>query len=173
MRNLGGPAYALRTAPDGELREKDSAYDMRELGDVTTAVGHVYFHPGTRKPPIPPAAEVEAFAAANPDLPIVVDYTHSSPCEVPHIVLARFVEHGDGRIGLDRNGNVFVSLFTIAADNYSRAFDPATHIKGGDQKEGVDIFDWEMVNFDSQFRKKHLSETYRCIYGVLRSLAAT
>jgi hypothetical protein len=143
---------------------------MRELGDACTSVGHVYFHPDTRSPPIPPFAELEAFIAANPEIPVVVDTDRKTPCEAPHILLATFVIHNDGSIGLDRNGNVLISLYTIAADCYSRAFDPATHVKNGEQKEGVDIFDWGMCNFDSEYRSPQLRETYRRIYRDLREL---
>lgn len=83
-------------------------------------------------------------------------------------MLARLVSNDSGEFGLNPNGNPLVSLFTIATDIASGAFDPATHVKGGEQKEGVDIFDWAMVTFNQVYHHQSLFETFRAIYRDLR-----
>jgi hypothetical protein len=123
--------------------------------DGCVQAGHIYFHPGTRKPPIPPAAALEAFADAHPELPIVTETDRV--VEVPHLVLARFLTRGGSNIdtgevdevAVDEDGRAIILLFTVAADHRGRCFDPSTHFKMGKQHNGVKIFDWDAVNFDS------------------------
>lgn len=172
MLTTSGPGYVLRKATNG-LRDKGEPYSMHELPDDCVSVGHVYFHPGTRKPPIPPFADLEAYMAAHPDLPIVIDNERKDgrKCETPHILLARFVVNQQGEVGVDQDGHAVISLFTIAADNYSKAFDPATHVKQGTQYEGVDIFDWTMCNFDSEYVRESLGEVYRRVYQDLQMVS--
>jgi hypothetical protein len=143
---------------------------MRELDETCISVGHIFFHPGTRRPPIPPLAQLQAFIANHPELPIVVDTDRPDPCEAAHIVLAQFLCNHDNDIGVDSSGNPIIYLYTIAADHRSRAFDPATHFKDGEQMEGVDIFNWNVVNFDATYRTAtSLSELYRRVYRDLRA----
>jgi hypothetical protein len=165
LRNHDGPEYYLRPVDGNDApRPQGSQYDAREL-ETSLSVGHIYFHPGTRQPPIPPFADLQAFMVERPKLPIVVDRSNpQSPCEAPHIVLAQLHRDAAGEFALDGNGNPLIHLYTIAADNYSRAFHPATHVKGGEQKAGVDILDWTTVNFDPEYSCQTLRETFRLIY---------
>jgi hypothetical protein len=51
----------------------------------------------------------------------------------------------------------------------------ATHFKDGVQYEGTDIFEWDDVNFDTEFTKggSGVAAVYRSIYAGLRfSMAA-
>jgi hypothetical protein len=90
LRNHDGPEYYLRPVDGNDApRPQGSQYDAREL-ETSLSVGHIYFHPGTRQPPIPPFADLQAFMVERPKLPIVVDRSNpQSPCEAPHIVLAQ------------------------------------------------------------------------------------
>lgn len=168
LRNYGGPTHALRRATN-EMRARGSSYDMRELPKDCLNVGHIFFYPSTRKPPIPPFAELEAYMAANPDLPIVVNDNREdgNKCEYPHILVAQFVRDDNGQVGVDAHGNAIISVFTIAVDCFKKAFDPATHFKNGTQYAGVDIFDWDMCNFNDDYvdeDKYRPHEVYRRIY---------
>jgi hypothetical protein len=81
-----------------------------------------------------------------------------------HIVLACFVTKYAGNVAVDSFGKPVITLYTITADSASRAFDPATHVKGREQKDGLDIVDWYVVNFDAQYRGAMLHHPYRHIY---------
>lgn len=155
LRNPGGPAYTLRKHSGDDLWETGYRYTTNDFPGSCTSVGHVYFHPGTRGPPTPPYAELQAFIAANPSTPVVV--SHSPPggnsCEVPHILFARLEVASDNQAPI-------VHLFTVAADNRGIAFDPATHVKNGTQYEGVNVLDWSMCNFDKCYQAVTLPDTY-------------
>jgi hypothetical protein len=75
--------------------------------------------------------------------------------EVPHLVLARFIKGapdintGDVLVAVNKDGCAIIFLFTVAADNLGRCFDPSTYFKMGKQHNGVKIFDWDAVNFNS------------------------
>lgn len=177
LRNAGGPAFTLRAFDSAggnyTMPERGEAYDMREFSDNTTSVGHLYLHPGTRRPPIPPYAELQAFAAANPNMPIVVDHDRNdgNPCEAPHIVLATLAMNTSvvktSPLLLDANNVPTIRLYTVAADHAFRAFDPATHHKNGKQHEGINILDWGMVNFDEGYQADTLVGTFRKIFDAL------
>lgn len=173
LRSPTGPAFTLRKHQGCGLPKQGSIYDMREFSDYTTSVGHIFFHPGTRSPPIPPFAELQAFATANPATPVVVDYDRAdgNPCEDAHIVFAELEVSNDiathGSIVTGANNVPKIRLFTVAADHASRAFDPATHFKEGTQYEGVDIHNWEIVNFDRAYQAATLSGTFRKVFKAL------
>ncbi|KAF2023344.1 hypothetical protein EK21DRAFT_118864 [Setomelanomma holmii] len=88
-----------------------------------------------------------------------------------HIALARFDNADD--IDLDCFGTPLTSLFTIAAEYASRPFDLATHGRGGQQKEGLDIFDWGMVNFDEEYRGERICEAFRAMYRDLCAMVSS
>lgn len=176
LRSPNGPSFTLREHNGDGLPEEGYTYDMREFNDHTTSVGHLFFHPDTREPPIPPYADLQAFMAARHTTPVVVDHDRrdGNPCERPHIVFAELsvsTSINDAGRPLLRAGNVpTIRLFTIAAGNTGRAFDPTTHFKSGKQYEGVDIHNWSIVNFDKAYQAATLSETFRKIYDQLSQL---
>lgn len=170
LRNPNGPAFTLRKHDGDGLRAKGESYDMREFGDFTAGVGHIFFHPGTRAPPIPPFAELTSFMAAHPTNPIVVDHNRKdgNPCEDPHAVFAQLQVDGQGKPVTGPNNVPKIRLFTVAADTRgSRAFEPATHVKNGTQYEGVDIHNWGIVNFDAAYKGRSLSVTFGNIFSAL------
>lgn len=168
------PAFPLRPADmedRDKLPEKGTVYDARRLRETCLPIGHVYFHPGSHRLPFACRPDVEAFASVHLEYPRVVDNERAEPCETSHILLADLVmdPHGmNGNIGLYHNSTPLVRLYKIAADTSLRAVDPATHVKGGEQMAGVDVWDWGMCHFDEAYRCADLGETFRRIYCGLR-----
>lgn len=126
LRNPGGPAFKLRAFNNfGKytMPKEGTRYNMREFDNSTTSVSHLYFHPDTRRPPIPPFAELQAFIANNPDTPVIVDRDRkdSNPCEMPHLLFATLV-CSQGKLTLGAGNIPTIHLFTVAADNAGRAY---------------------------------------------------
>jgi hypothetical protein len=127
--------------------------DLRSFDDCVQA-GHIYFHPGTRKPPIPPAADLKAYVAAHPELPIKIE--SDRVVEVPQLVLASFLTHGgididtgEDKIAVNEDGRAIILLFTVTADTQGRCFNPSAYRRMGKQHNRAKIFNWNAVNFDS------------------------
>lgn len=172
--NHGGPEFELSECGPDEARAEGTILDTGEFDGDSVQAGHIYFHPGTRAPPLPPAADVQAFVAAHPELPLV--FETDRVVEVPHLVLARFVcksggcdMDGDDEVAVDEDGCPLILLYTVAADNSGRCFPPSTHVKNGKQHDGVKIFDWSAVNFDASLGRTP-REAWLALYRALWSL---
>lgn len=112
---------------------------MNDLPDNVAPVGRVWFHAPSRGYANPPAGSLREFVQSNPDAPVyVVDGK-----EVPHVVFAQptFVGKDDTET---------IRLFTKAV-GHQGAFPHATHQKNGVQYTGVEILDWNMVDFDQPY----------------------
>jgi hypothetical protein len=154
---------------ENDLPKASERLSPNDFGDDTISVGHIYFRPGTRAPPIPPFSVLDAYKTAHPNAPIVVDTDRSDPCEDPHFVFARFVNNLDNKVGAAANDGAIVRLFTVAAGSDGVHFDMATHFKDGVQYEGTDVFEWDDVNFNTEFTKggNGVAAVYRSISAVL------
>ena len=167
------PGYQLRDEGEDFLREQGEPVDMRELFDGDAGclqVGHLYLYPGNRHTTVDaPFDQVQAWAAAHPDAPIVLDETRRR--EEPHFVLANFVRdrdtRGDWQVAVSSNGDPIIRLYTFCANNACRALDPATHKKNGVQYLGLHVQDWGIVEFDADLRKGSLQETWAEVYEEL------
>jgi hypothetical protein len=66
--------------------------------------------------------------------------------KVPHLVLARFIKGApdintsDVLVAVNKDSCAIIFLFTVAANNLSRCFNPSTYFKMGKQHNGVKIF---------------------------------
>jgi hypothetical protein len=70
-----------------------------------------------------------------------------------------------GNVGFNRNGNVLINLYTIVLVCNGG---PATHPGCKLKRIGIDILDWDAVEFDNIHQGDTLSMTYGRIYYQLR-----
>lgn len=138
---------------------------MGDFGDSVVHVGNIFFHPGSRQA-IPSFAELQAYMQSHTERPIVIRPAADGQVagEQPHLVLARFITNSNDEVGVDDDGRAIIILFTMAVSAKGKSFDPATHFKEGRQREGVDILNWNEVNFEPEYAATSLAATYRRIY---------
>lgn len=158
----------LKECKPDEAEPKGTELNMRKFNNCVQA-GHIYFHPGTRKPPILPAATLKAFVDAHPELPIVIE--SDRVVEVPHLVLACFLTSGgigikpsEDKVAVDERGRAIILLFTAAADNRGYYFDPSTHFKMGKQHNRMRIFNWTTVHFDDGGVSNSPRKAWKALY---------